>query len=415
LLGLGYQIAKDKKGEVDYGSIETAVGGDADLAPSAGFLIAPMFLGDLAYRYSAGLNMPSYSKALLESAEVLGGLGDLGVDASLGKEIYKSAQDGKFTVNLQKLLGNVAATFTYPGTLARDIAGQFSYESAGTPYVRDIEGIGPFENRKAKDATTGEELPKSMKGERGSFQVLAGQASRFMVDLDTLQYTQSFTGNPKNDISYYSPFNSSPIGKMNPLLKQFSGFQQNPPMTGLQREMNKLYIEEYEMYSNRTATNSTIDYVLRYELSKSLPKAFEAWRKDAEISFGNNNTYDEMSSDESLGDRASSIKKKALEGFVKSFIGQKKEVITEGFQEMMVNKPIQARGFIRNNYLLKRKEVGAEIFNMAAETLGFTTSEEYLADSEGILEELNRRMVIMNRAKQIRAEAEGEDFDIVER
>jgi len=415
LLGLGYQIAKDKKGEVDYGSIETAVGGDADLAPSAGFLIAPMFLGDLSYRYSAGLNMPSYSKALFESLEVLGGLGDLGVDASLAKELYKSAQAGDFTDNLQKLLGNVAATFTYPGTLARDIAGQFSYESAGTPYVRDIEGIGPFANRKAKDATTGEELPKSMKGERGSFQVLAGQASRFMVDLDTQQYTQSFTGNPENDISYYSPFNSSPIGKMNPLLKQFSGFQQNPPMTGLQREMNKLYIEEYEMYSNRTATNSTIDYVLRYELSKSLPKAFEAWRKDAEISFGNNNTYDEMSSDESLGDRASSIKKKALEGFVKSFIGQKKEVITEGFQEMMVNKPIQARGFIRNNYLLKRKEVGAEIFNMAAETLGFTTSEEYLADSEGILEELNRRMVIMNRAKQIRAEAEGEDFDIVER
>lgn len=128
-----------------------------------------MFLGDLLYRYDQGLNMPSYSKALLESAEVLGGLGDLGVDASLGKEIYKSAQSGDFTDNLQKLLGNVAATFTYPGTLARDVKGQFSYESAGTPYVRDIEGIGPFANRKAKDATTGEELPKSMKGERGSF------------------------------------------------------------------------------------------------------------------------------------------------------------------------------------------------------------------------------------------------------
>jgi len=222
LLALGYTIASSKKGEVDYGSIETEVGGDADLAPSAGFLIAPMFLGDLLYRYDEGLNMPSYSKALLESAEVLGGLGDLGVDASLGKEIYKSAQDGEFTVNLQKLLGNVAATFTYPGTLARDVKGQFSYESAGTPYVRDIEGIGPFANRKAKDATTGEELPTSMKGERGSFQVLAGQASRFMMDSDTLQYTQSFTRDPKNDISYYSPFNSAPIGKMNPLLKQFS-------------------------------------------------------------------------------------------------------------------------------------------------------------------------------------------------
>ena len=416
LLGLGYTIASSKKGEVDYGSIETEVGGDADLAPSAGFLIAPMFLGDLLYRYDQGLNMPSYSKALLESAEVLGGLGDLGVDASLGKEIYKSAQDGEFTVNLQKLLGNVAATFTYPGTLARDVAGQFSYEAAGTPYVRDIEGIGPFANRKAKDAKTGKELPTSMKGERGSFQVLAGQASRFMMDSDTLQYTQSFTKNPKNDISYYSPFNSAPIGKMNPLLKQFSGFQQNPPMTNLQREMNKLYIEEYEMYSNRTATNSTIDYVLRYELSKSLPKAFEAWRKEAEISLGNNNTYDEMSSDEGLGDRANSIKKKALEGFVKDFIGKKKEAITEGFQEMAVNRPIEARGFIRNNYVLKRKEIGAEIFDMAAATVsGFNTSDEYLADSEDILEELNRRMVIMDRAKQMKAEFEGEDFDIVER
>ena len=416
LLGLGYTLASSKKGEVDYGSIETEVGGDADLAPSAGFLIAPMFLGDLLYRYDEGLNMPSYSKALLESLEVLGGLGDLGVDASLGKEIYKSAQSGDFTDNLQKLLGNVAATFTYPGTLARDVKGQFSYESAGTPYVRDIEGIGPFANRKAKDATTGEELPTSMKGERGSFQVLAGQASRFMMDSDTLQYTQSFTRDPKNDISYYSPFNSAPIGKMNPLLKQFSGFQQNPPMTNLQREMNKLYIEEYEMYSNRTATNSTIDYVLRYELSKSLPKAFEAWRKEAEISFGNNNTYDEMSSDEGLGDRANSIKKKALEGFVKDFIGKKKEAITEGFQEMAVNRPIEARGFIRNNYVLKRKEIGAEIFDMAAATVsGFNTSDEYLADSEDILEELNRRMVIMDRAKQMKAEFEGEDFDIVER
>jgi len=417
LLGLGWYIAKDKKGEVDYGSIETAVRGDADLAPSAGFLIAPMFLGDLAYRYSAGLNMPSYSKTMLESLEVLGGLGDLGVDASLGKEIYKSAQEKKFTVNLQKLLGNVASTFTYPGTLARDITGQFSYEAAGTPYVRDLEGIGPFENRGARDATRGRDLPTSMKGERGSFQVLAGQATRFLADSENVQYTQSFTSDPDNDISYFSPFNPAPVGKMNPLLKQFSGFQQNPPMTSLQREMNKLYIEEYEVYSNRTATNATVDYVLRHKLAKSLPQAFEAWRKSAEIRAGNNNTYDEMSSDERLGDRASAIKKTALEGFMNAYILKQKEIVTDLFDNMKVNKPVQARGFIRNNYVLKRKELGAELFDRAAQDLensDFSTSEEYLADSENILEELNRRMVIMNRAKQIKADLEQPDFNIVE-
>ena len=416
LIALGYLLASNKEGEVDYGSIETAVGSDADLAPSAGFLIAPMFLGDLMYRNNNGLALPETGKLLRETGAVFGGLGDLGVDASLGKEIYKSAQDGEFTVNLQKLLGNVAATFTYPGTLARDIAGQFSYEAAGTPYVRDIEGIGPFENRGAGDATKGEDLPKSMKGERGSFQVLAGQATRFLADTDTVQYTQSFTRNPNNDISYYSPFNSAPIGKMNPLLKQFTGFQQNPPMTGLQREMNKLYVEEYEMYSSRTATNASVDYILRHKLAKSLPQAFEAWRKQAPIKAGNNNTYDELSSDERLGDKANAIKKKALEGFIKNFITEQKEVVTEGFQSIMADRPVEARGFIRNNYTLKRKEIGSEIFDMAANELNsnFSTSEELLADSDSIVEELNRRMAIMDRAKELKADLEQDDFKIVQ-
>ena len=417
LIGLGYWLASTKEGEVDYGSIETAIGGDADLAPSAGFLIAPMFLGDLMYRNNNGLALPETGKLLRETGAVFGGLGDLGVDFSLMKETAKSFKEGGITENLQKQLGNIAATFTYPGTLARDITGQFSYEAAGTPYVRDLEGIGPFENRGAGDATRGRELPTSMKGERGSFQVLAGQATRFLADSDNVQYTQSFTSDPDNDISYFSPFNPAPVGKMNPLLKQFSGFQQNPPMTNLQREMNKLYIEEYEVYSNRTATNATVDYVLRHKLAKSLPQAFEAWRKSAEIKAGNNNTYDEMSSDERLGDRASAIKKTALEGFMNDYILKQKEIVIDLFDNMKVNKPVQARGFIRNNYVLKRKELGAELFDMAAQSLensDFSTSEEYLANSENILEELNRRMVIMDRAKQIKADLEQPDFNIVE-
>ena len=416
LIALGYLLASNKEGEVDYGSIETAVGSDADLAPSAGFLIAPMFLGDLMYRNNNGLALPETGKLLRETGAVFGGLGDLGVDFSLMKETAKSFTEGGFTENLQKQLGNIAATFTYPGTLARDIAGQFSYEAAGTPYVRDIEGIGPFENRGAGDATKGEDLPKSMKGERGSFQVLAGQATRFLADTDTVQYTQSFTRNPNNDISYYSPFNSAPIGKMNPLLKQFTGFQQNPPMTGLQREMNKLYVEEYEMYSSRTATNASVDYILRHKLAKSLPQAFEAWRKQAPIKAGNNNTYDELSSDERLGDKANVIKKKALEGFINNFILEQKEVVTEGFQSIMADRPVEARGFIRNNYTLKRKEIGSEIFDMAANELNsnFSTSEELLADSDSIVEELNRRMAIMDRAKELKADLEQDDFKIVQ-
>jgi len=416
LLGLGYMVAKGKEGEVDYGAIETAVGGDADLAPSAGFLIAPMFLGDLLYRHDEGLALPSKWKTLKETGSVLGGLGDLGVDISLLTETGRSIAEGNITENLQKQLGNVAATFTYPGTLARDIAGQFSYEAAGTPYVRDLEGIGPFANRKAKYATTGEELPTSMKGERGSFQTLFGQATRMLVDSDNVQYTQSFSSNSKNDIAYYSPFNPGPIGKMNPLLKQFSGFQQNPPMSSLQREMNKLYIEEYEVYNNRTATNAAVDYVLRQKLSQTLPKAFEEWRKEAPIKAGNNNTYDEMLSDERLGGRANDIKKVALEGFMNRYISAEKQRITEAFTRGMSDNKIQYRGFIRNNYVLKRKELGEELFDMAVNSMDgseFSTSEEFLADSETILEELNRRMIIMNRAAKIKADTEEKSITLV--
>jgi len=417
-IGLGYMFAREKEGEVDYGSMETAVGGDADLAPSAGFLIAPMFLGDLLYRHNEGLTLPSKWKTLKETGAVLGGLGDLGIDFSLAEETVKSIKDGNITENLQKQLGNIAATFTYPGTLARDITGQFSYEAAGTPYVRDIDGIGPVANMGAGSATSDKDLPKSMKGERGSYQTLFGQATRMLMDSDTRQYTQSFSKNPNNDIDYYSPFNPAPIGKMNPLLKQISGLQQNAPMTELQREMNKLYIEEYEVYSNRSAPNAAIDYVLRFKLANSMPKAFKEWRQSAEIKAGNNNTYDEISSDANLSERSSEIKKKALEDFMNNFISSQREIITESFNNIMTERPIQARGFIRNNYELQRKEVGAEYFNRAVQQLenfDFKTSEEFLADSDDILEELNRRMFIMNTAKQIKAAEEQPKFSIVNR
>jgi len=426
LLGMGWYLASTKKGEVDYNAIETAVGGDSDLAPSAGFLIAPMFLGDLAYRYSAGLPLPSKFKTLKETGAVLGGLGDLGVDISLLTETGRSIAEGNITENLQKQLGNVAATFTYPGTLARDIAGQFSYEAAGTPYVRDLEGIGPFANRGAGDVTKGEDLPTSMKGETGSYQVLFGQATRFLVDTDSVQYTQSFSSDSKNDIAYHTPFNPAAVGKMNPLLKQFSGIQQNPPLTGLQREMNKFYIEEYEIYNSRTAKNATLDYVLIHKLSQTMPKAFEEWRKTVPLSSAATTespdglTYDEVASSDIIGDRANGIKKKALETFMGSWITEEKERITKAFETVKADKKIQARGFIRNNYVLKRKELGEELFDMAAqsiseevESFNFNTSEELLADSETIVEELNRRMAIMNRASEIKASIEQDSFTLV--
>ena len=71
------------------------------------------------------------------------------------------------------------------------------------------------------------------------------------------------------------------------------------------------------------------------------------------------------------------------------------------FTNLANNQPVKARGFIRNNYFLKRNEFGEDYFNEAANLASkgkFKTSLEYLQDSESIEDELNRRQVLINIA-----------------
>ena len=404
LLGLGYGIAKAKGGQTDYSSVESSLGGQSDIAPSVGFLIAPMFLGDLVYRWSEGLPPPaSLGKELLE---VMGGLGDMSVDFSLPEAAIDSFAKREFTEQLQKSLGNVFSTLSYPFTLARDIQGQFSYESAGTPFVRDLgENSAGIER-----GTRMEDLKKSMKGERSTFEVFKGQSTRMFMDLDSVQYTQSFTENPGNDINYYSPFNSQPVGKMNPLLKQFTGVQQNPPMTSLQREMNRMNLEEYEVYGSSDAPNATVDYQLRYNLSKTLPQKFNTWTSEVPIGGrGGDLTYVELTK-ENLGPDATesdlnAFKREALDKFINYQITEEREKVRQYFEERIISEPVKIRGYIRNNYVLKKKEIGGELFDEVVSNMEgseFSTAEQFLADSEDVKEELNRRTFIVERAARLK-------------
>ena len=413
LLGLGASLAAYKNGETDYGAVETALGSQADIAPSVGFLIAPMFLGDLAYRWSKGLPFPDTPLDTLK--DVMGGLGDMSPDFSLLAAVTDSFAKFEFTEELQKSLGNVASTFTYPLTLSRDIRGQFSYESAGTPYVRDLAenspGLKP--GTRADEAykyVRMEDLEVSLKGEKSTFEVLKGQASRMLMDSPKRQYTQSFTNNPGNDIDYYSAFNSQPVGKMNPLMKQFTGVQQNPPMNSLQREMNRMNIEEYEAYRRGTAPNANVDYQLRYNLSQTLPQIFETWKSNVPLGGrGGNVTYDGLTR-EVLGQNATeadlnNLKKEALANFIEDQITNERDKVRQFFEERMVKEPVLMRGYIRNNYVLKKKEIGGEIFDEVVSSMEgskFSTAEEFLADSEHVQEEVERRIFIVERAERLR-------------
>jgi len=380
----GYTLASMKDGEVDYKSIKTSLEAEADIAPSAGFVIAHLYMGDLAYREMKGMPLPKAR----ELGTVLGGLTDFSADFTFIDELLQSGKEGRFTEGFQKSLGNVISTFTYPGIIAKDLVGQVDYDAAGVPFVRNIEGEMP-----GSDATD-----ISLKGENVDLTTLVAQSTRFAVDLKGIQYLQSFNG--ETDIDYFSPFNPAAIGKINPVLKQITGLAQNPPLTEIEKEMNRLALEPFDLYKTYSQKNATVDFLMRRDLSQNLHKDFLVWKQ--KISLGGlakGRTYDQLGDDFDLKSE-----------FFKTWVGDKikesKKTQMENLASYMSSKTTKhkARGFIRNNYEIKKKELGDTIFNVAAEELSkgrVKTSKAFLASSESILDELNRRQAILSTVETI--------------
>ena len=383
MLALGYMAAAEKDGEVDYKSIKTAIGGQADISSSLGFIVGHMYLGDILYRTAKGMPLPN----IREIETVLGGVGDFSADFTLVKELVSSASEGRVTEGLQKGLGNIAATFTYPLVLSRDVVGQFDYDAAGNPYIRNVYGQGVGD--KKGDV--------SLLGEETNFQTFVGQATRFLPDTKMLQYTQSFNG--ENDIPMFSILNPAKVGAMNPLLKQITGVQQQPPMTDLEKEFNVVGLKEYDIYKPYATKNPTTHYMATYSLSQGLHKEFDDWKKNVKLGgLAKGKTYDE------LGDNYDE-KKKQLEAFVKDRIGAHKQRASDFLQDAIGKNKKSAEGYIRNMYDIKRHEMGVEYFDEATSIItrgNYRTAKDWLLDSESPLEELNKRLAIMDKSGDIR-------------
>ena len=385
MISLGIAAAAMKDGEVDYKSIETSLGAEADVAPNVGFVIMHMYLGDIIYRLATGKPLPKAR----ELGTVLGGVSDFSADFTLVEELGKSIYKRELTEGFQKSIGNVAATFTYPGIIGKDVLGQINYDKAGNPFIRNIEG----------ESVGADSDDVSLYGEKSTLQTIVGQATRFLMDSEAIQYTQSFNG--KTDINYYSPFNPQPIGKINPLLKQISGVAQNAPMTEIEREMNRLAIDPYDFYRTYGEKNASIDYQLRYELSQTLPQEYEYWAENTKLGkLGKGRTYNELDDVD--------LKAQFLKEFVDQKIKEGKAVVQGRIDDLKGSDDTKhmVRGYIRNNYAIKREELGAAIFDEAAAQLSkgsSKTSKEFLAKSEDVLDELNRRQALLHLVDSINA------------
>ena len=370
----GIALAQMRDGEVDYGSIKNELGSVSDMKPYLGSAMWHTWLGDKLWRSGQGLPLFSSKKDAIkdEVLEVLGGIPDFSFDFGLATGMFDALKEGGTTEKFEKELGNFLSTFTMPAALARDIVGQFDYDQAGSPMVRDMA------------------MSEEKRGD-GDLSVAVMQTTRMLPDLDWVQYTQSFDG--QNDIPYYRFNNPVAIGKQNPLVKQVTGEVSEPPLTSLEEEMNRYQLKDWQMYNKNTVPNPNIDYVLRQRLAKTMYKDFENWKKQAPASKQyTNNSYDEIQDNEK--------KAEILTEWIESRIRNERDKVQEAFDGWASKNPHAARGYIRNNYKLKEKQVGEGIFDEAAQTFGFDTADEYIADSENVTQEVNRRQELILKTAQ---------------
>lgn len=381
----GYELASQRQGEVDYGSVKNTliqeIGDDADLKPLLGATMLHMYVGDQIWRKQN--NLPaSYEDSeqfRKDMADVLGGIPEFSFDLGLATGPVYAAffeEDGASVEKFRRQIGDFIATYTMPGAIARDVVGQMSYDQAGAPYTRDLA----------------EGTDVSLIGAGEPSEEMKNRALRFAPDLLFLQYTQSFNG--ETDLSYYDFDNPVARGKIDPGLKQITGITGEPPTTALQREMSKYNLKNYQLYTNATAKTANVDLVLRHRLAKTMYKDFEDWKKNdpASTRYGEM-TYNEISEDPSI-DNAD--KKAILEGWITNRISEEKKQVEDMFDSFVAENPIKARGFIRNNYTVyARSKEGRRNLDTAAQMINGSSAEEYLAGSETVQDEIERRMKLL--------------------
>jgi len=388
----GWQIADMRQGESDYATLRNTMlnseGMTEDMKQYLGPALLHMYIGDIVWRKQNGLPAELNKDEILD---VMGGIPEFSFDIAVGSALIEYVETGSSEA-FEKELGNVLATFTYPQTIARDMMGQLDPDAAGSPFTRDLAITSDINTKGTKFSTSG---------------IIAGQSTRMLMDTDLLQYTQSFNG--ENDIQYYRFSNPVAIGTINPVLKQIYGSSDEPPLTALEEEMNKMQLKEYELYNRRTVPNASVDFMLRQRLAKGIPEnnepslaeKFSYWRENSPAYVGNseyakrfgNMTYNEIVVDP----RASSEeKKKVLEGWIKKSISEERGRIEAIFDSYINGKnQTSVRGFVRNNYAILKRREGAKVFDAAAMKMGYESADSMIQSSENVKDEIDKRLRLL--------------------
>jgi hypothetical protein len=326
-------------------------------------------------------------------------------------QIFKSTQERGATEGLEKELGNIIATFSYPATIAKDVYAQINFDAAGNPYTRTL--------------LPGEKDRTDIYGERNfisdifNSELLKAQATRFLLDSNMFSYNQSRTpisGKEGYDYKLYSIFTPYAIGSYNPITKQF-GMSQEPPSTGLQKEITRLGLKDYKLYTKKKVKNNSLAHQVEYNLSQKLYAMFDVWREQGKI--GGDSEYSELSYNEldelpRSAEFKNNKKIEILTAWINQYIDYEEAAVKAVFESALNNPKLKKRaiGYIRNSYELETAKIGKKSLDSIISRYpdkfnDAKSAREYLERSTDIIDEINRRQLIIDVVSK-----EEEDTDI---
>ena len=376
-----YYARSTQEGETDFSDFKTSEDGNIfKLGPMLGAAAGHFLIADLLYRYNNDLPLPLTEKGLpsvrfyKDAGEVLAGMSGLGFNTGMIEAIGESLSKGVVTDNLKRKLADVTATFSYPLTMAKDFLGQYDPEKSYTRYNPDMQGDQNLLN----DLQTWGEFNSRVK--------------KNIPDYDFLSESKSI--NNSTTLPRYSPFNSRPIGTINPAMKQIIGIDSRN-QSDIQKEMSRLMIKEFDLYKNSTVKNPVVKYATEQRLSKYLGEEFERWRSTPQVKY-DGKTYDDLKND-------SNYQRDQFSLFVADRIRSVAQETEKRWQEYSKFAPTSAVGYIRNMYMIEGKEDigGKPRYDVAAQSLPnstYKTAEEFLSEATSLVDEINRRQRLMKAA-----------------
>ena len=408
LIAAGYELAKSKNGETNYSELEDKMNAEVEVGSSVGFLLAPMYIGDLIYRQEKGLPTGDIKSDVLS---VMGGLNDMGFDLSLLKAIYSKMSNAisgegstpKLQEDFEKGFGRTVSVLGYPLTIVRDTVGQFNYDAAGSTYNRDV-GLTPLGVNEG-----GGPIRVDIDASESANNIFMTEAMKAMPDLKSTQRLQSING--ETDIKIYSILNPMPIGKINPLKRQLTGVSAEPTMTEIQREFNKFKLEEYNYVSSGSIENGVIHRKVTESLSSTLNPFFLQWKKSAPHPNAPREflglTYDqilERAEDNPQDypiDKAYARQAVMLDSFVKQTVSHQVNFWDDLYHGL---QPMHKINYIKNEYLIDLSKEGENAYNEAAKNMvegSYETSGAYLADAESPTDVANRQIILMAEVEEL--------------